>query len=140
MTLTDAQRESVGPLSLYDPNQPVQYKPRPRSALLPAPVQATRAYLDFVGGLKIYTQRQVTPAVRGVFDRRVAATGRAPETADAAAALLQGAPIYGFQQLLLHKSQQMMWSGSIAQLEGATEDIKRQLDQPTDKPLGSLTL
>jgi hypothetical protein len=136
MTLTDAQRESVGPLSLYDPSQPVHYKPRPRSALLPTPVQGTRAYLDFVGGLKIYTQRQLTPAVRGEFDRRVAAAGGQPETADAAAALLQGAPLYGFQQLLLHKSQQMMWSGSMAQLEGATDQIERELEVPTEKSPG----
>ncbi len=104
----------------------------------------SEAYLEFVVGLKTYTQKAANGPIQArynqVAQKWATDTGRTPETLEEVAPLVAPDDGYKFNRLVSRKSQEMMWNGIIAAYVRRAPELLAELNQPEPSPWGSLTL
>ncbi len=101
----------------------------------------TRAYLDFVQGVKGQSARELIPALVELYNQKVASReAPAPSNFREVAPLMQDEPMWKFYELLNNHSQHMMWDGVLEIVGKNAATIHEQLGKPVPGARGSLTL
>lgn len=96
----------------------------------------SRAYLDFIQGVKANTRGETMMALRTVYDGKVAAQGEAPASWQEVGPLLHGEPAWSWYGLASRWSQEQMWAEIARIIEANREAVDAALaDQPADPQL-----
>ena len=107
----------------------------------PVPVNADRAYLDFVLGLKQHFARDVYPSLQKQYEQRLAESGRPrPTDPDTAGTLIEDLPAYPVFEWLERNTQKMMGRRLEAMIQPRAAELETGLDQLPTQPLGKLEL
>ncbi len=104
----------------------------------------TQSWLDFVQGLKGYSYRDNTNALREIFARKKAdyeaSTGETVDSWTKVGPLLEDEPAYQFYGLAMTHTQHMMWDGVLKVVEANRESIDAERSRTIAQPRGSLRL
>lgn len=116
---------------------------RGRIGTLPAATEREdEAYLEFAEGVRLFTLRQIEPAVRvraaTAFKAFAAEHGRPPTTLDDAHRALDPLPVVAARNRLHRSAQEMMWSGVVATYQKRRAELEAALDAAEQRGPGTL--
>jgi ubiquinone/menaquinone biosynthesis C-methylase UbiE len=102
------------------------------------------AYLDFVVGLKMLSNRVLTGKVQATYNKNSKATfapqEASPEIIAEVAGLVEDLPEHQATRLINRKAQEMMWDGIESAYKDRYPALLAELNRPEPAPIGTLTL